>query len=97
MSYSDNDDAFIDNQDKEEECIQQDDHDYEPSPSGDDSASFISASSSSGKSSVSIAHLHPLLQLVIALTHLLLSSNRSVATSSHLQPNFHPQFSFHPQ
>jgi hypothetical protein len=54
MSYSDDNDAFIDDHDDEEECIQQDDHDYEPSPSGDDSASFISASSSSGKSSVSI-------------------------------------------
>jgi hypothetical protein len=54
MSYSDDNDAFIDDQDDDEECIQQEDNDYEPSPSGDDSASFISSSSSSGKSSVSI-------------------------------------------
>jgi hypothetical protein len=54
MSYSDDNDAFIDDQDDNEECIQQEDNDYKPSPSGDDSASFISSSSSSGKSSVFI-------------------------------------------
>jgi hypothetical protein len=55
MSYSDNDDAFIDDQDEDDDELIQHDHDsYQPSPSGDDSTSFISASSSSRKLTISI-------------------------------------------